>query len=702
MKHLTRSAVNVFAVLENFNNGTGDILDSLAPFFEPILLERRGEIYDPSIVASDVRSAYKWNFTSDIAEEFIPRFETRGWIKKENPELDYCPYVIVLEERKLHSEEVEVLNEFDQIAKSFHTFAKNLSPLTTIHESNDQYKEILIEWLLYVDAYSEANLDVFIETYKDENKTIKKHAKIPNTTSLTTDEIYLCARFVEKAVLSENRVSETLCKVASIGLLTEVVQDFYKPSNTITQTDLVVYLDAPIALELLGVSGRAAKENIEPIINELQKIGANIRVFGQSLVEMSNNLNAVLTSTTPTGPTAKAMASGDVLRSLVQDVANDPEFHLNELSIKVLHRTLDQFPGEKEFFTDEQYNELYDSLTFQINPTPREHDTSVTTLVMRQRRGRGSKDIFKSHFILLTRNGPFSQQARKSCVELGALPSNYISPVVHRRVIATSVWLRTGLGPNRDQIPKRLLLASCERVLAIKEGVVKRVKTFSDTLNEDKAIQLDLLLSKDRSTQLLMDKTLGVSGVITEENFSELFDEMLSPFLEDEQRKGQENVAKAVQDAEKQLKKQKDKTTQEVKEKQHIKKTLRSREDEDLQTVDRLCQEVSGLLKRSKQQKQVIVLIVAMILMGLLFLNTSTYVTWLMFLAGVPITYLTLTGSSAISVGHSNKKAMRRLSNVATDRALDKKMKRYNITWSGESFVISQTENGQKEIGKLI
>ncbi len=546
MKNLTRTAVNVFAVIEDFRQGSSDILAGLTPFFEPLLSEARGKIFDPSEFASIVRATYKWNFTSDIAEEFVPRFVSLGWLTADDPNRDNGPYTITTEDRAVTEKESLILARFDEIAQDFKEFAEGLSPLTALNRTAEDYKDMLIEWLLYVDAYSEANLDFEITTEKSKSGKLYQKVDIPRTTSLQNDDEYLCARFVEDAIKRDGQISETLCKVASVGLLTEVVQDFVRPSTAIQSSDLVVYLDAPIAMELIGVSGKAAQENILPIVKTLQSIGISVRIFSISIDEITRNLRAVLAETNRTGPTARALAQGSVLEAFVRAVADDPVPTLNEYGVAVTERSLKSNPAEQPYFDEERYQELYSGLTFQFDkPVAREHDASVTTFIMRMRKGRSSRDLFASKFVLLTRNGVFAQQAKRTCSDLAAMNPHSVPPVVHRRVLATAAWLRTGFSDDTAQVPKRLLLASCERVLSIKPNVVHAVKKFSENLNEDKAAQLDTLLAQDRSTQLLMDKTLGISQVVSSENISILFDEMISPYLDDQKADYEEQLKEA-------------------------------------------------------------------------------------------------------------------------------------------------------------
>ena len=89
-------------------------------------------------------------------------------------------------------------------------------------------------------------------------------------------------------------------------------------------------------------------------------------------------------------------------------------------------------------------------------------------------------------------------------------------------------------------MPKRLLLANCERVLAIRPSVVDAVKRLTDALgDEEKVRQLDVLVNQHRSAQMLMDKTLGAPSVVSHDNFGELFEQMLHPHLEEVQRQSE-------------------------------------------------------------------------------------------------------------------------------------------------------------------
>ncbi|MAU22200.1 MAG: hypothetical protein CMH13_17035 [Martelella sp.] len=701
IKRLTKTAARVYAVLDNFGDGSTDVIERLIPFLEPILAARAGQPLDTAAIAQDVRNAYKWNFNEDIVEVFVPRLEQRGWLVARDSSAANIAYFIA-QKNDVSPDQTDslsdgVLIQFEEIASDFKKFSENLSPLTALPRSVEEFQDILIEWLLYIEAFSEHNLNFSTRTQKDSRGTLRQVVDVPDITTLRDEDKFLCARYVQHALKNNPKVGEVLSRIASIGLLTEVVQDFVKPVSQIERSDLVVYLDAPIAMELLGVSGKSARENIAPIIDELKRIGCQVRIYGLSLQEIKTTLSAVLENTRPTGPTAQAIARGDVLRSFVAEVAGDPETFLSQIGVPTSHRTLEQNPDEIAYFPDSHYQELYSAISFQQNPRAREHDATASTFIMRQRKGRSTRDLFKAGFVLLSKNGLLAQLTRRKCVDLGALGPSSIPPVVHRRVFSTSIWLRTGLGAGNLEIPKRLLLASCEQVLAIRPGVVNSVRQITQQLgDEEKVRQLDLLVSRDRSAQMLMDKTLGVASVPNADNISELFNEMLHPYLEEERRIHESTLKGEQKKARARSARDQEKIKAEAAARKTAEEELQRQRGEDFTALNSLCQDVTSMLKRKQLAKKSFAGCGAIILALITFLPLPGYIEpkWIFRVLGLVATiimiYLTITGSKLLRLDISNEKAQKELRRHAESRSLARKLERHKAIWTGEKFELAE------------
>ena len=156
-KPLTQRALRIFAVLESYRAGSSDILDALLPFFEPILAEFPGLTLNVSAFATRVSEAYHWNFTADIVEELIPRFEARRWVQKISG--TEGAYRITYENPSailpIQPGDIAITQMLVALSEEFAEFVRFISPLTTFVFETNALADILVEWLISIDAYTE-------------------------------------------------------------------------------------------------------------------------------------------------------------------------------------------------------------------------------------------------------------------------------------------------------------------------------------------------------------------------------------------------------------------------------------------------------------------------------------------------------------------------------------------------------------------
>ncbi len=531
MAQLSARAIRVFAVLEDYRGGcTGDILDALLPFFEPTVPEFAGKIFDPELCAEQIREEHRWNITKDVIEEFVPKFVKNGWLQLVT-EADASVYQGIYSGLATvpARTEVRITETLAKIVAQFRAFISELSPLSVVNLTNQSLAESLVQWLVSEDAYSVDALREHVASALDGERDVTATAASPPSSTILSSEVhYLCARFIKHLFAAQSELIPELCKLASVGLLTEVIRDFNAPTTKVNRTDLVVYLDAPVALDLLGVSGTNAAENIRMLVSQLQGIGAAIRIFRSSVDELTNALDAVLrrAAVSRFGATADALRRNETSEIFVKQVATSPKTLLKQLSVAVDERKLEQSPNSHHHFPEERYEEFFSKINWHNEIPPREHDAGAITQIMRLRAGVCTSDLFATRFVIVTRNGLLAQSSRRFCIQADLISKKNVGPAIHQRQLATAVWLRTGLQAANDEIPRQYLLAACERVLELRPNVVNQVRLFARSLTPEKEQQLELLLTQDRSTQVLMDKTLGVSGVIGPQNIELLVDKM--------------------------------------------------------------------------------------------------------------------------------------------------------------------------------
>jgi hypothetical protein len=292
MTAVTRHALRVYSALSELKGDAGgDVLEALIPFFEPILRVMNGRVFDPKLLATGVRRLYRWNFTRDIAEQFIPRLERKGYLKR-RLEGRQSAFVVTVPEIGLSTEEEgEIGAVLKRVLDEFQAFVAGLGGSQPNRRTRDQLLDILIRFLVSVDAFGPSlPPDIAADAEGADALANLEEGGRP----LSTEDRYLAARFVQHVAEKDAAYVPQLVQLASIGLLVEVVDDFIKPTSRVERVDLTVVLDAPVALDYLGLSGKALEEDVKSVLSALTPIGCKVIVFPTSFTEMQQNLQGML------------------------------------------------------------------------------------------------------------------------------------------------------------------------------------------------------------------------------------------------------------------------------------------------------------------------------------------------------------------------------------------------------------------------
>lgn len=535
MSTVTRRALRVYAALSELRGPDADVLDALVPFFEPILTLMNGKFFDPHVFSAGVRKLYRWRFTGDIAAAFIPRLERKGFLKKQAQTTKGTVWVVTYNEPEKEGTPQTILTALEQIIDEFAKFPPRVTDLLSYERSRDELKDILIRFLVMMDTHGEGGYEHGLGGLEPGGEAGKLLSGLEEGgRPLDPNDKYMCARFVQNLMKRKPEFVPHLVRLASIGLLAEVVEDFLKPTQVTSKTELLVVLDAPIALDLLGCSGKALKDDVLAVVSALKDIGANFVVFPASCVEMQRNLRSMLVLSVDQrrGYTHNAMIKKEVSAEFVKAVANNPERALESVGIVVRPMGLNNFPSLERYFTDAQYEDFLSSITWGNQIAAREHDATCMALVMRLREGRHSSDVFKCRYVMATRNPTFVKHARNYCLQSRLLDSTQEGPIIHQRELATVAWLRTGLGAD-DKIPRGHLIATCDRVLQMRPEVRNAVAAQLARITPERLEQFNLLMQDSRSVQKLADQTLNNEDVVNADNAEHLLDVMREATAED-------------------------------------------------------------------------------------------------------------------------------------------------------------------------
>lgn len=535
MTAVTRRALRVCTALTELRGRGTDVLDALIPFFDPMLELMNGKIFDPRLFAIGVQKLYKWRFTSDIAEQFIPRLERAGFLERVVSGREPI-FLVRYSTDGPNVQQPELSRILSDIIDEFEKFPPRVTDLLAYNKTRDELADVLIRFLVSLDAYAPAEFAEEIRRLKLGNEVESSLSTLEEGgRPLPHEDKYMAARFVQYLCTSAPQYVPELARLASVGLLTEVVEDFLKPIQPNSNVELSIIVDAPLALDYLGCSGTALRNDVACIFDSLRQIGCKIVALPVTCTEIQRNLESMLAKPPPArhGYTHNALVRNEVMLEFVQAVANDPERALNKAGITVPPLSLEQLPNQHRFFSQELYEDFFASIIWVADVAPREHDATCLALTMRLRAGHQRNDLFRCKYVFVTRNPRFVRDARKYCLDSRLIKDNQESPVIHQRELATIAWLRTGLGAS-ESVPQTHLLATCDRVLNLRKEVRDTVGQKLRALTPDRIEQYELLLLDQKSIRRLADLTLNDEKVITDENAEQLLEAMRRATAEDE------------------------------------------------------------------------------------------------------------------------------------------------------------------------
>ena len=499
----------------------GNPLKALVAYFEPIMQDLDGTLFDPTVFADRVRAAYGWNFNHEAAEGFRYTFRTLKLLEPcrdgmGNPiSEDGVPVDRVTASRTTNVEsQREFERKIERIVAAFRDFVTKILPgRASYARSDDQIIDNLLSWIL--DLFNEGTAETEIEEAKEAENPTKDQDR------------YLVARFVSSSLKEGGDLANDLETIYLVGLVADLADEFKAPFRKTERTGVTVFLDSPVALDLLGTSGTIAAESARSIVSKLQSMGAKIEVLSQTRQELINTMFAVVKSETDarTGPTGEALMTGEVAEAYLWSIINDADNVLREFKVTVRSRMVDENAGSARSFTQNDYDQLYQEYFSRYPPmtVPStrakyerrcHHDTHAAKIVCRLRADDVHSDIFESRTFFLTRNRSFAVIAKNFCVRKEIIDDSCVGPFVTMHELAASLWLRTGMGAQND-MPRRQLLTSCARVLARNERVVGKARRAILSLRSNPSVdaervrQLEAIIMQDRSMLMVSDRVRG-------------------------------------------------------------------------------------------------------------------------------------------------------------------------------------------------
>lgn len=541
LDHGTRRRMLItYAVMSRELSRTEDVLFGLLPFFEPILARHNGKIFDKQLFVEEVRASLRWTITADFADQLTDCFIKRSWLRRAIP--DNAEIYVVALNSGLSDVDDNTLSRMNELSEAFDCFLDTLPSRPENLSSNDERKEFLLEWL--VESYSQMHL-VGISHHTTESDDARRASTV-----LTTQNQHICARFTLWLANFNQNLTEFISEIGSAVILTEVLLHFRAPPVRPKRLDVVIFVDAPLLMDYIGVSGQVLQASAASIVDKLRSMGASIACFGHSRDEIRYNLLSYLDNDEAErfGRTADAARRGEVDDAKVRGLLASLDRRIKDAGVEILTITPGQLAHASQYFPDALMNDLASELGHD-NYLARERDAKSVAVVMRKRRGFKTGHLLDARAVLLSQSRHLISKANAICITHDLIDPHDVGPVIHRSRAAGALFLIVGSG-EREKIARHELLGACVNIVRLRPQIVADLKGQLDRASSSLSVEeLDLLLTDPRCATALMDSTVGSGRTIDRQNVEEIVENIRHSILDAETQRHAREIHRLKLDA---------------------------------------------------------------------------------------------------------------------------------------------------------
>lgn len=511
----TNTLTSLAILKVNIDHG-GDYLDYLRPFILQTLLD-----YDlDPITDIAVKQCLQEQFSLEIPERTIEivlkRLSRRHAIKR-----DHGVYRKTgeLPDPELAVKQAEAERHIRAVLQGLRQFSQGtINPI----DSDEQAIIAICAFLADFDV-------VCLRAYL-------RGTAIPQYNHIDQTDISLVSQYVQEIYKSSpERFNSFLVLVQGHMLANALLCPDLQNYNQ-TYKDVTFFLDTPLLLHALGLTGEGKESAAHELVDLLTKLGGKVAAFSHSCQELQGVLRAVATnldSPDAHGEIVHEARKHSLNRSDILLLAEETTERLRDAGIQVetTPRYLEIFQIDETVFEDV----LTDEVSYQ-NPRAKEYDINSVRSIYTLRANKPSPTVERARAVFVTNNGSFARAAWKYGQQH---ESSYdVSSVINSFSLANIAWLKGPMGA--PSIPRTQLLAISYAALQPSTRQLNRFMAEIDRLEAQGKINKrdhQLLRSSPLVQDELMHLTLGEDEALTEDTIMQTLERISSEIRGEESEK---------------------------------------------------------------------------------------------------------------------------------------------------------------------
>lgn len=515
-----------------------DFISTYIPFVARVLIDvNQGGVIEISDVMYGFEQEYGFTIDRSAMTALLNKCAKKGFIAKRKN----AKYEVVLE--KCISVAINMRDVNSQYQKYNQIIQKLQAYYVQEFDSQLQIEELETILMSFLNEHSSKTIIAKFDEIEGSTHSVKQHH-------------YIVSRFIKKCQTEDVETYQLVIDLAVSYLFTSAIA--YGGEDEKTKLDsykgLLIYLDTPFVLRVLGLNGEEMQRASLAILDQLYDMKCRFYIFSHTYDEISHILRDCYKWIE--SPQYDMFYASYALRTFVDKkfTKADVQEYLDTLEnkLKFYHITIDDTdysvgrfykPVVDESVIESQIIQVYKekSLCFDENSKKAtiEYDTKSISNILKLWGNRSCRTYKQAKYVLLTTNSTLAYVTRLFDEKMNPSVRNNVYPCITDVFLGTNIWLGSPVNKIEDFSEKKLL-ADCMSLIEPSDALIRKLqesitRAFDDeTITED---QYYLLKAKAFTNDYIMQKTLGDENYFTDKLAEELLEDIEKEIIQPYQNK---------------------------------------------------------------------------------------------------------------------------------------------------------------------
>lgn len=281
---------------------------------------------------------------------------------------------------------------------------------------------------------------------------------IENNAHSTKQYHYIISNFIKKCQSEDFTTYQLIIDLAVSYLLTSAIAYGGDDEKTKTDSyrDLLIYLDTPFILRVLGLNGKEMKNATNAMLDQLYDMNCRFYIFSHTYDEINQILKDCYKWIE--NPQYDTFYASYALRTFVEKkfTKADVQEYIDTLENKLKHYKIqidDTNYNVGKFYNSKVDEEIIENSIVQVykenshyfdehsKKSTIEYDTKSISIILKLWAGKCSRTYKQAKYVLLTTNSTLAYVTRKFDQKVNPNANNNIYPCITDVFLGTNMWL---------------------------------------------------------------------------------------------------------------------------------------------------------------------------------------------------------------------------------------------------------------------